>query len=156
VSLVGLQPRLGNPSSLPSAWPIVTCEGPVSIDLGAEPMRLLPQKPSHTDGDLVVHLPSANVLVMGAPWETAKPAMPLGARNSGVDPGRSGADMCPPCSTRHSRPLAHARHRCLALQSFAPAVKGFSTKPVAAAEPRVVRIMSMRARSAAGTCRWPG
>jgi hypothetical protein len=37
-----------------------------------------------------------------------------------------------------------------------PAVKGFSAKPFAAVEPPVVRIMSMRARSAAGTCRWPG
>jgi glyoxylase-like metal-dependent hydrolase (beta-lactamase superfamily II) len=53
------------PALPPGAWPIVTCDGPVSIDLGAQPVRLLPQRPSHTDGDLVVHLPTANVLVMG-------------------------------------------------------------------------------------------
>jgi hypothetical protein len=36
------------------------------------------------------------------------------------------------------------------------AAKGFSAKPFAAPEPPAVRIMSMRARSAAGTCRWLG
>jgi glyoxylase-like metal-dependent hydrolase (beta-lactamase superfamily II) len=59
------------PASPPGAWPIATCDGPVSIDLGAQPVRLLPQRPSHTDGDLVVHLPSANVLVMGDLLTTA-------------------------------------------------------------------------------------
>ena len=49
------------PASPHGAWPIATCDGPVGIDLGAQPVRLLPQRPSH----LVVHLPSANVLVMG-------------------------------------------------------------------------------------------
>jgi glyoxylase-like metal-dependent hydrolase (beta-lactamase superfamily II) len=59
------------PASPPGAWPIATCDGPVSIDLGAQPVRLLPQRPPHTDGDLVVHLPPANVLVVGDLLTTA-------------------------------------------------------------------------------------
>jgi hypothetical protein len=35
-------------------------------------------------------------------------------------------------------------------------VKGFWSELLAGAEPRAVRIMSMRARNAAGTCRCPG
>ena len=38
-------------------------------------------------------------------------------------------------------------------QSF---VKGFSIERLAGAEPRTARIMSMRARNVAGTCRCPG
>jgi hypothetical protein len=36
------------------------------------------------------------------------------------------------------------------------AAKGFSSKPLAGTDPRVLRSMSIRARSATGTCRWPG
>ena len=36
------------------------------------------------------------------------------------------------------------------------AAKGISSKPSAGADPRALRSMSMRARSATGTCRWPG
>ena len=32
--------------------PIATCDRPVSIDLGAQPARLLPQRPSHTDAHI--------------------------------------------------------------------------------------------------------
>jgi cyclase len=53
------------PASPALAWPIVTCDGPITIELGSQSLRLLPQRPSHTDGDLVVHLRSVDVLVMG-------------------------------------------------------------------------------------------
>ena len=36
------------------------------------------------------------------------------------------------------------------------AAKGCSSKPLAGTDPRVLRSMSMRARNATGTCRWPG
>jgi len=52
-------------SSLRSAWPVLTFNAAVSIDLGSQTLELIPQEPAHTDGDVVVWLPSANVLVMG-------------------------------------------------------------------------------------------
>jgi cyclase len=47
------------------AWPMVTFDGPITLDIGTEELHLLPQAPAHTDGDLAVFLASANVLVMG-------------------------------------------------------------------------------------------
>jgi cyclase len=47
------------------AWPVLTFNAAVSIDLGSQTLELMPQEPAHTDGDVVVWLPSANVLVMG-------------------------------------------------------------------------------------------
>jgi cyclase len=47
------------------AWPAIVFDGPVTIDLHSEVLRLLPQTPAHTDGDVAVLLHSANVLVMG-------------------------------------------------------------------------------------------
>ena len=41
-------------------------------------------------------------------------------------------------------------------QSAQSLVKGFWSERLAGAEPRVARIMSMRARNVAGTCRCPG
>jgi glyoxylase-like metal-dependent hydrolase (beta-lactamase superfamily II) len=38
---------------------------PIMLDIGAEQLRLLPQTPAHTDGDVAVFLPASNVLVMG-------------------------------------------------------------------------------------------
>jgi hypothetical protein len=35
------------------------------LEIGAEQLRLLPQAPAHTDGDVAVFLPSSNVLIMG-------------------------------------------------------------------------------------------
>jgi cyclase len=52
------------PASLRDAWPEIVFEGPVTIDLHSEALRLLPQAPAHTDGDTAVLLPSANVLVL--------------------------------------------------------------------------------------------
>jgi cyclase len=48
-----------------SAWPTLTFDHPIMLDIGSEQLRLLPQAPAHTDGDVVVFLPSSNVLVMG-------------------------------------------------------------------------------------------
>jgi cyclase len=53
----GFSPRI--------AWPVITFDGPVTFDLGSEQLRMLPQEPAHTDGDLAVFPPAANVLVMG-------------------------------------------------------------------------------------------
>jgi hypothetical protein len=36
------------------------------------------------------------------------------------------------------------------------AAKGISIRPLAGADPLMARSMSIRARSATGTCRWPG
>jgi cyclase len=47
------------------AWPTLTFEGPLMLDIGTEQLRLLPQAPAHTDGDIAVFLPSSNVLIMG-------------------------------------------------------------------------------------------
>ena len=47
------------------AWPTITLDGPSDFDIGSETLRMLPQPPSHTDGDLVVYLPSADVLITG-------------------------------------------------------------------------------------------
>ena len=52
-------------SSPRSAWPVLTFNAAVSIDLGSQTLELIPQEPAHTDGDVVVWLPAANVLVMG-------------------------------------------------------------------------------------------
>jgi hypothetical protein len=41
-------------------------------------------------------------------------------------------------------------------QSVPSLVKGFRRERLGGAEPRVMRIMSMRARNVAGTCRLPG
>jgi cyclase len=48
-----------------SAWPTLTFDRPIMLDIGSGQLRLLPQAPAHTDGDVVVFLPSSNVLIMG-------------------------------------------------------------------------------------------
>jgi cyclase len=53
------------PASPRAAWPTVTFDSPVAIDIGAETLQLLPQKPAHTDADVAVWLRSANVLILG-------------------------------------------------------------------------------------------
>jgi cyclase len=47
------------------AWPTLTFDRPIMLDIGAQQLRLLPQAPAHTDGDVAVFLPASNVLVMG-------------------------------------------------------------------------------------------
>jgi cyclase len=45
------------------AWPTITLDRSSDFDIGSETLQMLPQPPSHTDGDLVVYLPSADVLI---------------------------------------------------------------------------------------------
>ena len=45
---------------------------------------------------------------------------------------------------------------CGGPQRVQSAAKGFSSKPLAGADPRAAWSMSISARSATGTCRWPG
>lgn len=44
---------------------MLTFNAPVAVDLGSQTLELVTQEPAHTDGDVAVWLPSANVLVMG-------------------------------------------------------------------------------------------
>jgi cyclase len=53
------------PASPRMALPTITLDGSSHFDIGSEILQLLPQPPSHADGDLVVYLPSADVLVTG-------------------------------------------------------------------------------------------
>jgi glyoxylase-like metal-dependent hydrolase (beta-lactamase superfamily II) len=48
-----------------TAWPVLTFEAPVAIDLGSQILELITQEPAPTDGDVAIWLPSANVLIMG-------------------------------------------------------------------------------------------
>jgi cyclase len=47
------------------AWPALTFDQLITLDMGTEELHLLPQAAAHTDGDVAVFLASANVLVMG-------------------------------------------------------------------------------------------
>jgi cyclase len=47
------------------AWPTITLDGSSDFDIGSETLQLFSQAPAHTDGDLVVYLPSADVLITG-------------------------------------------------------------------------------------------
>jgi cyclase len=47
------------------AWPSIIFGQPLVVDVGTEELHLLPQAPAHTDGDVAVLLPSANVLITG-------------------------------------------------------------------------------------------
>jgi glyoxylase-like metal-dependent hydrolase (beta-lactamase superfamily II) len=53
------------PASPRDAWPGIVFDGTLTIDLHSEALQLLAQAPAHTDGDVAVLLPSANVLVLG-------------------------------------------------------------------------------------------
>lgn len=53
------------PASPRAAWPTLTFDSGICLDLGTQTMELLPQEPAHTDSDVAVWVPSANVLVMG-------------------------------------------------------------------------------------------
>src|SRR5258708_9537351 len=54
-----------SPAARRRAWPTLTFDRPIMLEIGAEQLRLLPQAPAHTDGDVAVFLPSSNVLIMG-------------------------------------------------------------------------------------------
>jgi cyclase len=48
-----------------AAWPSITFHQPLVVDIGTDELQLFPQAPAHTDGDVAVLLPSANVLITG-------------------------------------------------------------------------------------------
>ena len=48
-----------------AAWPSITFDQPLVVDVGTDELQLLPQAPAHTDGDVAVLLPAANVLITG-------------------------------------------------------------------------------------------
>lgn len=54
----------GNPAP-PRALPVVTYDGPVSIHLDGEDVRLIPIRNAHTDGDTLVSFPGHDILAVG-------------------------------------------------------------------------------------------
>lgn len=48
-----------------AAWPTTTFESPISLYADDQELRLIPLEPAHTDTDVAIHLPTADVLVMG-------------------------------------------------------------------------------------------
>lgn len=49
----------------PSALPVVTYDGPVSIHVNGENVRLIPIRNAHTDGDTLVSFPGHDILAVG-------------------------------------------------------------------------------------------
>src|SRR5262249_18660255 len=65
-----LQSRLprpaGNAAPAPAAaLPMITYDGPVTIHMNGEDVRLIPIRSAHTDGDTLVHFPGLDVLMTG-------------------------------------------------------------------------------------------
>ncbi|WP_298236204.1 MBL fold metallo-hydrolase [uncultured Azohydromonas sp.] len=48
-----------------AALPVITFEQPVNIHLNGEAVELLPVRPAHTDGDLLVRFPKHDILAVG-------------------------------------------------------------------------------------------
>ena len=57
---------------------------------------------------------------------------------------------------RRERSPPGGTRRCGGPERVHSAAKGISSRPLAGADPRMARSMSIRARSTTGTCRWPG
>jgi len=53
------------------ALPVVTYDAPVTIHMNGEDVHLIPVPVAHTDGDTMVHFPSADVLMMGDFYRSA-------------------------------------------------------------------------------------
>jgi len=72
-----LQPRPapGNgqvpPAAPPAALPIVLFDGPTTVYLNGETVRLIPLAPAHTDGDTAVKFEQADVLMTGDVFRSA-------------------------------------------------------------------------------------
>ena len=49
----------------PAALPVVTYDGPVTIHVNGENVRLLPVRNAHTDGDTLVGFPGHDILAVG-------------------------------------------------------------------------------------------
>jgi glyoxylase-like metal-dependent hydrolase (beta-lactamase superfamily II) len=48
-----------------AAVPLITYDGPVTVHMNGEDVRLVPVRVAHTDGDTLVHFPGANVIMTG-------------------------------------------------------------------------------------------
>ncbi|GAA1860596.1 MBL fold metallo-hydrolase [Pseudonocardia ailaonensis] len=59
--------------SIAEVDPVVPTTAPGLVDLGGRLVRLLPQAPAHTDHDLAVHVPDADVLFAGDLVENGTP-----------------------------------------------------------------------------------
>lgn len=46
-------------------WPVVTYDGPVTIHVNGEEVRLIPIRNAHTDGDTLISFPAHNILAVG-------------------------------------------------------------------------------------------
>ena len=53
------------------ALPVVTYDAPVTIHMNGEDVHLIPVPVAHTDGDTMVHFPSADVIMMGDFYRSA-------------------------------------------------------------------------------------
>jgi len=78
-----------------------------------------------------------------------------------MDPGDPGRIACRDLAFHLFRQGAFAARReilskATRLRSAQSFMKGFSIERLACGEPRTVRIISMKARNVAGTCRRPG
>jgi cyclase len=60
-----LRSRLAHSSAPAKALPVVTYDGAVTIHINGEDVQLLPIRAAHTDGDTLIRLPKADVLVVG-------------------------------------------------------------------------------------------
>ena len=49
----------------PSALPMITYRGPVTVHMNGEDVQLIPVPNAHTDGDTMVYFPKADVLMVG-------------------------------------------------------------------------------------------
>lgn len=54
----------GNPTP-PSALPLVTYDGPVTIHMNGEEVQLIPVRSAHTDGDTMMKFPVSDVIMSG-------------------------------------------------------------------------------------------
>jgi glyoxylase-like metal-dependent hydrolase (beta-lactamase superfamily II) len=54
-----------SPPIAQAGWPTVTYAKPTTIAIAGQTLRFLPVRPSHTDGDAMIFVPKANVLIMG-------------------------------------------------------------------------------------------
>lgn len=55
----------GAKPSAPPALPVLTYDAPVTVHMNGEAIKLIPVPRAHTDGDTMVHFPSADVIMTG-------------------------------------------------------------------------------------------
>ena len=65
----------------PAALPVITFEGPTSLHLNGQSVRMTPLPPGHTDGDVLIEFPALDVLVAGDFFRSV--GYPAADRNNG-------------------------------------------------------------------------